>query len=397
MIQRPSSTDQLADVFAQFKKMREAQPVCYDEATSSWHLFGYDEVLRVLTDSTHFSAGGADSAALLGSSHLIALDAPRHELVRRTVGQALTPHAINQLAPHIKERVRALLDQVPPGGSLDVIDDLAVPLSLSILAELLNIPADHQQALQQWTLALEACPASLSTGIFPQVEQRVQADLVVPELEAFFMRLLEQRRLSPHQDVMSRFLAAEVDGVHPSEREIVACCRLLLAGQQLLTNLLGNAMFCLLEHPEVIERLRQVPAPIYSTIDEVLRYLPPIWMVRRMATREVMLGSQHIPAQARVCAWLVSANRDGRHFADPGRFEIDRIPNRHLSFSDDGNHSCLGAGLARLTARIALSMLIQHLVDPQPRTELAFEVIEHPLLFGVKHLPITLTPSPRFT
>jgi cytochrome P450 len=395
MIQRPSFTDQLADVFAQFKKMREAQPVCYDEATSSWHLFGYDEVLRVLTDSTHFSAGGAD--ALLGSSHLIALDAPRHELVRRTVGQALTPRAINQLAPHIKERVRALLDQVPPGGSLDVIDDLAVPLSLSILAELLNIPPDHQQAFQQWTLALEASPASLSTGIFPQVEQRAQADLVIQELEAFFMRLLEQRRLSPHQDVMSRFLAASVDGVHLSEREMVACCLLLLAGQQPLTNLLGNAIFCLLEHPEVIERLRQVPAPMYSTIDEVLRYLPPIWMVRRMTTREVLLGSQPIPAQARVCAWLVSANRDVRHFADPERFEIDRIPNRHRSFSDDGNHSCLGAGLARLTARIALSLLIQHPGNPQLRTELAFEVIEHPLLFGVKHLPITLTPTPRFT
>ena len=394
MIQRPSFTDQLADVFAQFKEMREAQPVCYDEATSSWHLFGYDEVLLVLTDSTHFSAGGADSAALLGSSHLIALDALRHELVRRRVGQALTPHAINQLAPHIKERVRALLDQVHPGGSIDIIDDLAVPLSLSILTELLNIPADHQQAFQQWTLALEA---SLSAGIFPPVEQRAQADLAVQELSAYFMRWLEQRRLSPQQDLMSRFLAAEVDGVDLSEREIVACCLLLLAGQQTLTNLLGNAMFCLLEHPEVIKRLHHVPAPMYSTIDEVLRYLPPIWMVRRMTTSEVMLGSQHIPAQARVCAWLVSANRDVRHFADPERFEIDRIPNRHLSFGDDGIHSCLGAGLARLTARIALSLLIQHPGNPQPRTELTFEVIEHPLLFGIKHLPITFTPSPRFT
>src|SRR5690348_13609503 len=149
MIQRPLFTDQLADVFAQFKKMRESQPVCYDEATSSWHLFGYDEVLRVLTDSTHFSVGGADSAALLGSSHLITLDAPRHELMRRVVVQALTPRAINQLAPHSKARVHALLDQVHPGDSIDVIDDLAVPLSLSVLAELLNIPADHQQAFQQ--------------------------------------------------------------------------------------------------------------------------------------------------------------------------------------------------------------------------------------------------------
>ncbi len=179
MIQRPSFTDQLADVFAQFKKMRETQPVCYDEATSSWHLFGYDEVLRVLTDSTHFSAGGADSAALLGSFHLIALDASRHELVRRVVGLALTPRAINQLAPHIKERMRALLDQVHPGGSIDVIGDLAVPLSLSVLAELLNIPTAHQQAFQQWTLALAASPVSLSAGTFPHVEQRAQVDLGV--------------------------------------------------------------------------------------------------------------------------------------------------------------------------------------------------------------------------
>jgi len=319
MVQRPSTTGQLVEVFAQFQRMREAQPVSYDQATASWHLFRYDEVEQVLTNSTHFSAGEPYDVT---SSR--ACNPLQHHLVRGLIGRSLTPHTVNQLVPYIRARAQALLDQLRPQGSMDVIADLAVPLCQSVLAELVGIPDDHRQHLQQWTTALTA-----STW------------------------------------------------------------------QEPLTNLLGNAVLCLLEHPEVIERLRHEPAPIYSTIDEVLRYLPPVWTIHRTTMTEVTLGSQHIPAHAQVSVEIASANRDDKYFAQPEQFDIDRIPNRHLSFGDDGIHSCLAAGLTRLVARITLSLVVHQFTDLTLQTRHALDIVDSPTLFGVKYLPITFRPMPQ--
>jgi cytochrome P450 len=177
---------------------------------------------------------------------------------------------------------------------------------------------------------------------------------------------------------------------------MMACCRLLLVnGQESITNLVGNAFLCLLDHPEVFERLRHEPAPIYSTIDEVLRYPPPVWIVHRTTQTEVTLGSQHIPAHARISVEIASANRDGKHFALPEQFDIDRVPNRHLSFGDDGTHSCLGVGLTRLVARITLLQVVRQFTELKLQTEQALDVVDNPTQFGVKHLPITFKLLPQ--
>ncbi len=379
MVQRPSTTGQLVEVFAQFQRMREAQPVSYDQATASWHLFRYDEVEQVLTNSTHFSAGEPYDVT---SSR--ACNPLQHHLVRGLIGRSLTPHAVNQLAPYIRASAQTLLDQLRPQGSMDVIADLAVPLCQSVLAELVGIPADHRQHLQHWTTALMASTWD------------EQASRASQELSAYLLHLLEERLCHPEPDLLSRLLAANMDGAHLHEREMVVCCRLLLvSGQEPITNLLGNAILCLLEHPEVIERLRHEPAPIYSTIAEVLRYLPPAWTVHRTTLTEVTLGSQHIPAHARISAEIASANRDAKHFAQPEQFDIDRIPNRHLSFGDDSIHSCLGAGLTRLVARITLSLVVHQFTDLTLKTQHTLDVVDSPTLFGVKYLPITFRPMPQ--
>jgi cytochrome P450 len=212
------------------------------------------------------------------------------------------------------------------------------------------------------------------------------------ELAAYVGLLLAERRRQPQRDLISRLLVAEVDGNHLCEPEVVACCcALLLAGHATATHLLGNAVLCLTDHPEVIARLRHDPPPVYSAVEEVLRYLPPVWHVRQMTSIDVTLGAQHIPAQAQLCVWIASANHDAEQFPNPDQFDIERIPNRHLSLSY-GSHAHLVAALARQIARSTLRLLAKLLPNLKRMPDGDLEVVESSSFFGVKQLPITFTP-----
>src|SRR5262249_23436495 len=156
---------------------------------------------------------------------------------------------------------------------------------------------------------------------------------------------------------------------------------------------LGNAVLCLTMYPEVKVRLLQDPAPIYSTIEEMLRFLPPVWMVPRTTTREVALRGQNIPAGARICAWIVSANRDELYFSAPDIFDIERVPNRHLSFGY-GNHFQFDAALARLLAEASLTALASRLPGLKSLPGQHLDVVDNPSIFGVQHLYVTYSPAP---
>jgi cytochrome P450 len=167
---------------------------------------------------------------------------------------------------------------------------------------------------------------------------------------------------------------------------------LLLAGHAAATHLLGNAVLCLTDHPEVVARLRHEPPPIYSTVEEVLRYLPPVLNVIRMTTTDVTLGAQHIPARAQVWVSIASANRDAKQFPNPDRFDIERIPNRHLSLSY-GSSADLVAALVRQIARSTLTTWAKLLPNLKRVPDGVLEVTESSSFFGVKRLPVTFTPS----
>ncbi len=160
----------------------------------------------------------------------------------------------------------------------------------------------------------------------------------------------------------------------------------------MMTHLLGNALLCLIEHPEVIARLRHEPPPVYSTVEEVLRYLPPVWYVARTTAADVRLGAQRIPAQAQVWVWLASANRDAEQFPNPDQFDIERIPNRHLSFGHR-RHAWLGATVARQVASSTLTILVNLLPNLKRVLDSGIEVVGSSTFFGLKHLPITFTQS----
>ena len=371
------TTDEALNPFPRYHIMREAHPVYYQPQYRFWQVFCYDDVQRVLSDYASFSSayGGGQSQDPLGSS-LISMDPPRHRQLRNIVTQAFTPRSVAQLSERITAIVNQLLDQVAPTGHMDIIDDLAYPLPVIVIAEMLGIPHEDRQRFKRWSDAIVGSD-------YPE-EGDPQA-----AMSEYFLDMIEQRSRERKDDLISALLDAQIDGQHLNQRELLGFCVLLLvAGNETTTNLLGNALLCFDEHPEVMEQLRAEPALIPGAIEEVLRYRSPVQFMYRRTVADTTIRDQEIHAGQMVLAWIGSANRDEAQFPDPDRFDIRRTPNRHIAFGH-GIHFCLGAPLARLEAKIALTMLLERFQNIKRVPGVALEPIGSDLVYGVKHLPIT--------
>jgi cytochrome P450 len=382
-----------------FEEMRTRQPVWLDKTSECWHVFRYEDVNHVLTDYAHFSSmltRRIPAGAGLAAPNLLRMDPPQHSKYRALIAPAFTPRALSHLSTRIAAITQDLLDHVRPTGRLDVIGDLAYPLPTTVIAEMLGVPTGDRPVFKRWADALFAMQVSDQELLQSEEPQRLrQVEPIMQEMNAYFTRMLEERRRQPRADLMSELLAAEVDGAPlPLEEIISFCFLLLLAGHVTTTNLIGNAVLCLDEHPEAMDQLRQQPDLMPSAIEEVLRYASPVWRIGRVTTADVTLGQVRIPADAVVFAWLASANRDSAQFLDPDRFDIARSPNRHVAFGH-GIHFCVGAPLARLEASIALPMLLEQLPQLRRVPDSPVEVLDTRNLLGVKRLLVTFTPPPR--
>ena len=366
--------DQALNPFPWFRMMRESAPVYFDSRHDTWGVFRYNDVQRVLSDYASFSSQFSDSNQPLDAS-MINTDPPRHRQLRSLVSQAFTPRTIAQLTPRIATIVNELLDAVAPAGKMDIIDDLAYPLPVIVIAELLGIPREDREHFKLWS---DQLVGAASTG--GRNPQRAMGE--------YFLRMIELRRREPRDDLISALLAAQIDGQHLSVQELLGFCILLLvAGNETTTNLIGNAIMCFDEHPETMEQLRAEPDLLPGAIEEVLRFRSPIKMMFRVATTDTRIGDQEIPAGQEVIAWISSANRDEEQFPGADTFDFKRSPNRHLAFGY-GIHFCLGAPLARLESKIALGIMLERFKEIQQVRDVPLEATSSFLLYGVKHLPV---------
>lgn len=367
--------------FPWYRSMRDEGPVSYDAERGSWNVFRFDDVKRVLSDyasfSSNFSGASGQSDQPLGSS-IISTDPPRHRQLRSLVTQAFTPRAVQQLAPRIASLVDELLDGVAQRGSMDIIDDFAYPLPVIVIAELLGIPAQDRAQFKEWSDAIVTGSVDTSTG----------SGNVQQEMGRYFMQLIVARRQEPRDDLISGLLTAEIDGMRLSEVELLGFCVLLLiAGNETTTNLIGNAVLCFHDQPDLQGRLLTDPELLAPTIEEVLRYRSPVQSMIRRAARDVDLAGQPIRRGQSVVAWIGSANRDESQFAEADQFLATRAPNQHLAFGH-GVHFCLGAPLARLEARIALTALVQRLPGLRRANDEPLEPMASTIVYGVQRLPV---------
>ncbi len=370
---------EIPQTYSWFAQMREQEPVFYDATTRLWQVFRYEDVLTVLTDYNRFSSHAFGAVGSFLQDTLVATDPPYHRKLRNLVNMAFTPRAVARLSDRITQMTQELLNAVKSTGKMDVVSDMAFPLPAKVIAELLGVPSEDWNIFERWARV----DSSQQTAP-PRDSGRSMQD----EMADYFSRLLAERRRAPREDLISSLSTAEIDGERLSEGELVNFCTLLLAaGQETTKNLIANAIVCFTDHPAAMQRLVREPELMPAAIEEVLRYLPPVWFLFRQTLTDVEIAGQQIPAHSRVLTWNASANRDERQFPDPNQFNIQREPNRHLAFGH-GIHFCVGAPLARLEARIVLPMMLEQLPDLQ-RVE-GFPIMVHTgIVFVIPSLPIT--------
>ncbi|MBO3741369.1 cytochrome P450 [Actinoplanes flavus] len=351
-----------ASVLAWFRRMRATEPVSHDEQAGVWHVFGSADVERILSDSATFSSEfsslmpAQEDVDRFIKGNVLRKDPPQHRKLRNLASKAFTPRVVADLADRIDVIADELLDAMAGAPRVDLVADLAYPLPVIVIAQLLGIPPEDRPMFGRWADSLVA-PES-QTGFIPNAERTRAMAVVMREMNAYCLDHIRRRRAHPTDDLTSKLVAAELDGQRLDDEEIIGFVGLLLlAGHITTTALLSNVILCLDEHPEAAAALRADPAALPGAIEEVLRYRTPLAPSMRRTTRDVRIGEHTVPAGQIVLAWLASANRDERRFAEPDRFDIRRTPNPHLSFGH-GIHFCLGAPLARLEVRIAMEKIL---------------------------------------
>jgi cytochrome P450 len=301
------------------------------------------------------------------AASFLSLDPPDHTRLRRLVSKAFTPRVIAGLAPRIEQIVAELFAVFESAGTFDVVADLAYPLPVRVIIELLGVPAaDHDRfaGWSRWLVrGLDPVMAVTDPAELGEIE-RAQG-----EFEAYFADLIARRRVRPGEDLLSRLVLIEEQGDQLSERELIATCTLLLvAGHETTTNLIANGVLALLRHPDQFAALRADPGLMPGAIEEMLRYDPPVQLDNRVVRRPTPFGDVLVPTDGVVLLLLGAANRDPAVFADPDRFDITRDARQHLSFAA-GQHYCLGAPLARLEAATALGAFAGRIHDPELDSE----------------------------
>ncbi|SPF50974.1 putative cytochrome P450 YjiB [Candidatus Sulfopaludibacter sp. SbA4] len=347
----------------------------------AWMIFDYDSVKWALNDHETFSS------RVPAPPWFIFFDPPVHTKLRALISRAFTPGMIANLEPRIKELSRELLDRKTASGEMDLAADFSVPLPTQVIAGMIGIPIEDWPQYKQWSDAILRLSYSRN-GDEEAERSRREFTAVTAEMNVYLAGMIEQRRKTPQDDLLTRLIEAEVDGERLSRQEILGFLQLLIvAGQETTTNLINNAVLCLLEHPDQLARLRAAPELLGSAIEEVLRYRSPFQWIMRTPRRDVKVHGQTIPAGKLVLAVIGSANRDPRQFPEAGRFDIGRDPNAHVAFGH-GIHFCLGAALSRMEARIALADLLERFPHFELATDEPWEPRKALHVHGPTRLPV---------
>ncbi|MFD7054931.1 cytochrome P450 [Streptomyces mirabilis] len=355
---------------------RPARPVEID-AAGVIHVYGYAECVEIYGDPKTYSSrvealllgdNGVDETLTEGT--LTQADPPRHTKLRKAVSRAFAPQTVAGLAPRITEIVHELLDAAAGRESLELIADLADPMPVIVIADLLGVPPSDRELFQKWGHQMIAAAGEVPVEFGDA--QRDDVDVAaalghVPELFDYLREHIVERRRKPREDLLTKLIEAEIDGARLSENAVMNfATELLIAGHTTSSAALGNMVLCLDAHPEQMARLRDNPGVAPAMFEETMRFLGPIAGSARATVADVELAGVDVPKGALVRLWLAAANRDERQFARPEVFDPDRDPNPHLGFGR-GIHFCIGAPLARLESRIAMNALLDRF--PQLRTD----------------------------
>lgn len=373
------------DPFPQYARLRREAPLAWLADPGCWIATKHADVLRISRDPGSFCSSegillmdiGRDLPQIPGA--LLYVDPPEHGRYRRLVNPGFSTSHIRTLEARIRGRARALLEAVEPGVEVDVVETLAVPFPLLVIADLLGVPGDDWPRFRVWTdLMIEA-----AQGTTPESEA------ALTEMAVYFLDLVAERRADPRDDLVSLLCTAEADGVGLDDAELMMFYgQLLVAGNETTRNLVSGALLAFSEHPDQWTRLRAHPETIPVAVEECLRWTTPVISFMRTATRDVEVRGETIRAGEPVLLVYAAANRDEEVFGDTAEsFDATRDPNPHVSLGF-GEHFCLGAVLARLEARVFLEEAARRFATLEPAG--AVERLASGVIAGILHVPLRL-------
>jgi cytochrome P450 len=414
-----------ANPYPFYEKLRSEDPVHWDEALGLWVLTRYADIDSLYTDERFSRAQGLMRGfdRLSASEQQIAApvyhsfsktvfyaDPPYHTHLRGLMNHAFTPRRVEHLRPYVQKVVDALLTDMQSAPEKDMIRELAYPLPVMVIAELLGLPQGDRARFKKWSDDLFAILGTVrhkSTGLLEQAAHSLD------ELTDYVKTLSRQRRENPRDDLLTALLSVtETDDEacpHPhasspphapgewvrdrdasstlTEEELVSNINILLStGHETTTHLIGNGLLALLQHPDQWKKLREKPALLGSAIEEMLRYDNPVQITYRSALEDASIGSRIIRKGDLVNTIIGAANRDPERFSNPNDFNITRNEGRHLGFGI-GIHFCIGAPLVRLEAEVVFETILRRFPNLCLATE-NLEWQEHPIFRGLKSLPI---------
>jgi cytochrome P450 len=350
-----------------YAALRAKDPIHWSVLMDSWVLTRYRDVDAVLRDHKRFSNDPRNrrdprtrpaTTTAPGDPSMLFLDPPDHTRLRALVSKAFTPSAIEAFAPRIGTIMQELLEQIEAPAAFDLIETIAYPLPVIVMAELLGVPPEDRAQFKVWSDQRARTLEPTMTA-----RERQDAFRAAQEFDAYFLKIIEARRVAPQDDLISTLVAAEDAGDTLSQSELLVMLRLLLvAGNETTTNLIGNGMLALLRHPDQMQALRDDPSLMASAIEELLRYDAPVQVDGRTVMEDMEIDGHSLTKGQGVVLLIGSANHDPDVFSHPERLDITRNEASHIAFGR-GIHHCLGAPLARLEGRMAFEALLQRFTD----------------------------------
>jgi cytochrome P450 family 142 subfamily A polypeptide 1 len=361
-----------------------------DEVGQVWGVAGYDELLRVSKDTETFCSRMSSRPDSPPIPSMINMDDPQHRRRRSLVNKGLTPRRVQDHEPRIREICRTLIAKVAARGECEFVREIAAPLPMIVIGDLLGVAPEDRDRLLHWSDELIAA----TNGSAP-VEVMTRAAHSAGEYVQYALRVIADRRSKPPQDdLMSVLVHAEIDGEKLSDEELVQESLLILVGGDETTrHVISGGMQALIEHPEERAKLGSDPSRIPIAVEELLRWVTPIVNMNRTATRDTELRGQKIRTGDKLLLLYPSGNRDERVFADPDRFDVLRDPNDHVAFGGYGAHSCLGSSLARLELRVMFEELLARLPDLELATHEPLPLRPSNFIVGIEHMPVRFTPK----
>jgi len=374
------------DPYPAYRELRATAPVCWNDVTKFWALLKYEDIRFVSSSPALFTSTKGitipDPAmpSPVQEGNLIFSDPPRHRQLRKLINSGFTRRRVAVLEPKIREIVRGILDGIEPGSVHEFAEEIAAPLPTRMIAELIGAPPDDWEQFRAWSDA--------ATGTAdPEIE--LDSFVAMGQLFEYFQKLIAARRAEPRNDLLSVLAEAEIDEHRLTDEDLLNFAFLLLvAGNETTRNLIALGTLALIEHPDQCRLLVEDPALIPGAIEEMLRWNSPVVHMARTALQDVEIRGQRIAEGDVVVMLYGSANRDEDVFGcDSEEFKVTRHPNPHIAFGC-GEHSCVGAQLARLEATV----MFEELLGRFPRLELAGQVdrMRATMVPGVKRMPVRL-------